>query len=277
MKIIDAFTFFNEIDLLKIRLELLYNHVDTFVICESNLTHAGKDKKYHFLENHKHFKKWEDKIVLQQYEPNIAGYDFSIKDDSYNPESASWKLETGQRNYLSSYLTHQNSEDIAFICDVDEIWQPILGDALRNKELSLECARLEMQFHYYFLNCRGIGNQNSKWLHPFYSKVALIKQDGDLSKKRVHENMPSIGNAGWHFSYLGGAQKVSEKIDAFAHQETNTAEINNLKYLERCIHLGIDHLNRPDHEWAFHPIDYYPEELSAQMKKYPHLIKASLL
>ncbi len=273
MKIIDAFTFFNELDLLKIRLELLYNYVDTFVICESNITHAGKNKKYHFLENQEQFKKWEDKIVLLKYEPNVTAYDFSRLDNLENPKSAAWKVETGQRNHLSTYLSLQNSEDIAFICDVDEIWQPNLAKSLREKEISLESARLEMSLHSYFLNCRGIGNENSRWLHPFYSKIALIKQDGDLSKKRVYENMPFIANAGWHFSYLGGAQKVSEKIDAFAHQETNTTEINDLKHLERCINLGIDHLNRQDHTWEFVSLDGYPEELRNEMIKFPYLIK----
>jgi hypothetical protein len=68
-----------------------------------------------------------------------------------------------------------------------------------------------------------------------------------------------------------------DKINAFAHQETNTAEINNLIHLESCINLGIDHLNRPDHEWAFRPIDCYPEGLRNEMKKFPHLIKTSLI
>jgi len=47
MKIYDYFTFFNEIDLLKIRLEYLYDYVDKFVISESNLTFSGQ--KNHFI------------------------------------------------------------------------------------------------------------------------------------------------------------------------------------------------------------------------------------
>jgi len=51
MKIIDAFPFFNEIDTLKIRLSLLYEKVDIFVICESNITYSGLSKSYNFLEH----------------------------------------------------------------------------------------------------------------------------------------------------------------------------------------------------------------------------------
>ena len=47
MKIIDAFSFFNEVDLLKLRLEYLRDVVDYFVISECNYTHSGKSKPYY--------------------------------------------------------------------------------------------------------------------------------------------------------------------------------------------------------------------------------------
>jgi len=39
-KIYDCFSFFNELDLLEIRLQELYDHVDYFVISEANKTHS---------------------------------------------------------------------------------------------------------------------------------------------------------------------------------------------------------------------------------------------
>ena len=44
MKIIDCFSFYNELDLLTYRLNLLNDYVDYFVIVEARQTHAGKDK-----------------------------------------------------------------------------------------------------------------------------------------------------------------------------------------------------------------------------------------
>ena len=44
-KVYDCITFFNEIDLLKLRLNILDNVVDYFVICESEYDHRGKKKK----------------------------------------------------------------------------------------------------------------------------------------------------------------------------------------------------------------------------------------
>lgn len=277
MKIIDTFIFFNEIDTLKIRLGLLYEKVDQFVICESNITHSGQTKTYNFLDHQNEFLPWAKKITYLQYEPDISHLDFTKKDEAYNPSSASWQIETGQRNYLGSYIRNLNSEDMVMVCDVDEIWNPTFADFIRSGQYELDAARMEMQFHHYYLNCVGISQSNSKWIHAFCAKASYLKSKQNISQIRVGEQLPIVAGVGWHFSYLGGAQKISEKIHAFAHQETNTAEINNLKHLENCINLGIDHLGRPDHEWAFHPLGYYPPEIKAEMEKFPHLIKKSLI
>ena len=278
MKIIDAFPFFNEIEILKIRLSMLYDKVDTFVICESNITHSGIHKPYNFLEFKNELTLWSDKIVFLKYEPDTSNLDFSKKITFFNPKSAAWIVENSQRNFLSTFLTTQHPNDVAVVCDVDEIWNPSVAEIIRTEQSHVKAARLEMQFHYYHLNCIGIGQNNSKWTHPFFAKVSYIKSNQDLTQIRVKtRRLPVIKNAGWHFSYIGNANKVSEKINAFSHQETNTPEINNLQHLARCISLGIDHLNRPDHEFAFRPIDYYPEVLRKEMKKYPHLIKSSLI
>ena len=44
MKIFDVFTFYNELDLLELRMEILGDVVDYFVINESNITFTGKEK-----------------------------------------------------------------------------------------------------------------------------------------------------------------------------------------------------------------------------------------
>lgn len=274
MKIIDAFTFFDEIDTLKIRLGLLYEKVDIFVICESNITHSGLKKNYNFLDHQEEFSQWMDKIVFIKFEPDISNLDFSKKDSSYNPSSATWLIETEQRNCLSRFFSTQEPCDIAIVCDIDEIWNPDLADHLRLGKIDFEAGRLEMQFHYYHLNCIGVGENNSLWRLPFFAKMSYLNLNSNLSQIRLEADLPIVGYAGWHFSYLGGAKKVSDKINAFAHQETNTREINNLEHLERCINLGIDHLNRSGFEWAFRPINFYPEKLRNEMKKFPYLIKS---
>ena len=69
--IYDCFPFFNEIDLLKIRLNTLDGVVDKFVIYESQYTFSGNIKKFYFEENKELFKDFLHKIIHIKDEDNI--------------------------------------------------------------------------------------------------------------------------------------------------------------------------------------------------------------
>ena len=62
-KVYDCFMFFNELDLLEIRLETLDPYVDYFVISECDSTFSGIDKPYVFEKNKDKFAKFADKII----------------------------------------------------------------------------------------------------------------------------------------------------------------------------------------------------------------------
>lgn len=278
MKIIDACTFFNEIELLKIRIELLYDHVDGFCICESNLTHPGDPKPYYFEEHQAEFSPWANKITYLKFQPDTTGLDFTIKDQAFNSASPAWQIERAQRNAIAQFCQQFNDEDLFIVTDLDELVNPEVVNALRSGAFKIDKARLEMQMHYYYMNCKGVGAENKLWHQGFVSTVGAIKNlQGNLSHMRVQEAMPVIQNGGWHLSYLGGAEQVSQKINVTAHVETNTPEINNLNHLKRCIELGIDHLNRPGYEYAFFPVDRYPVALAHLMRKNLNLVKTTLI
>ena len=63
MKIIDCFIFYNELELLNYRLNILYNIVDYFIIVESKYTFTGKEKELIFNENKERFSCFNDKII----------------------------------------------------------------------------------------------------------------------------------------------------------------------------------------------------------------------
>ena len=67
-KIYDCFNFFNELDILEMRLNILYDYVDYFVIVESSVTHTGLEKEYIFEKNKERFSKFVDKIILFKVE-----------------------------------------------------------------------------------------------------------------------------------------------------------------------------------------------------------------
>ena len=133
MKIYDCFTFFNELDLLEIRLEELYAVVDKFVIVEADRTHSGKYKGFVLEKNKKRYSKWWDKIIYVKiknsplprltwiYNLFLYTKNSFLKYVSFNAGLGNWNLENFQRNAIIRGLTHAEDKDIIIVSDLDEI------------------------------------------------------------------------------------------------------------------------------------------------------------
>ena len=78
IKIYDVFCFFNELDLLEIRLNILDPYVDYFVLYEAPRTFSGDPKPLYFQENRQRFKKWERKIIHYVVE-NVPGNEDDLR------------------------------------------------------------------------------------------------------------------------------------------------------------------------------------------------------
>ena len=118
MKIIDCFTFYNELGLLKYRLDTLYDIVDNFILVEATTTHSGNPKEL-FYEKNKHlYQKYQDKII------------HIIVDDM--PKTTSTHIpENFQRVCISRGFKNLNKDDILIISDLDEIPNPTLLEKLK--------------------------------------------------------------------------------------------------------------------------------------------------
>ena len=108
MKVYDCFTFFNELDVLEIRLQEMWDTTDYFVIAESNLSHSGKPKDYILLDNWDRFKPYADKIRR-------------IQVDDMPETKDSWVRERFQRKSIDRGLTDMNPEDLVIVSDMDEV------------------------------------------------------------------------------------------------------------------------------------------------------------
>jgi beta-1,4-mannosyl-glycoprotein beta-1,4-N-acetylglucosaminyltransferase len=268
MKIIDCFIFFNELDLLEFRLKLLDKHVDHFVIAESNLTHSGKPKPLHFEENKKRFEPWLKKIIYVPVNQTTEGLDFTLQVNSYTPQSAAWKLENAQRNALSAAGSIAAQEDLVLISDLDEIPHPFI---LKKINLDKGPVALNMLFHYYFFNCQNAGTE--RWWNG--SIVCTGKQFKATTAQQLRDNrnvFKSIPKAGWHFSYLGGLEKIKYKIQSFAHTEFNKEEYLKDENIIKAMEEGEDIFNRPGMLYKFVSLYYYPAWLRTVMLQYPSFL-----
>ena len=238
MAIYDCFQYFNEDHILDLRLNILNEHVDYFVISESTKTHQGKDKKLNFNINN--FKKYKNKIKYV-----VADYD--NKKNLLNHKGGESLIEQHQRNNLSNGLKDSNDSDLIILSDSDEI--PDLKK-LNQIKFKTKFTAFSQKMFMYKINLQNLDESN--WIG---SKVCLKKNFPvpqklrDLKFKdypfwRFDKFNLQIINGGWHFSFLQSPENIAEKIKSFSHGEFNTKENTDLDIIYRKIKDNVDIFNR---------------------------------
>ena len=116
--------YFDEEVILDLRLNILDQYVDYFVIVESIFTHKGDKRELQF--NHEKFKKFKDKIIYLVYDKNPSNIEEVLSSDNHDVKSHKYIFnalyrENGQRKFIVNGLDDANAEDIILISDVDEI------------------------------------------------------------------------------------------------------------------------------------------------------------
>ena len=254
--IYDCFLFFNEFELLEIRLNLLFDIIDKFVLVEANKTFSNKEKPFYFYENIKNYKTFLKKII-------------HIKINEYPITKDAWEMEKFQRNQISQGLLQCDNNDIILISDLDEIPNPDM--ILKyNKYGSGICKLKQVHFDYY-LNYQRIG-PTKYW---YSGKIARYKDIIDYTPQQIRstKDIRIIKNAGWHFSFLGGIDNIIYKIQSFSHQEWNNEKYLNEK-IKQKIFLGKDLFDRPDRRLIPIKISLknHPAYIVNNIDKYTNLI-----
>jgi len=285
--IYDCFTFFNELDLLEIRLNVLNDVVDKFVLVEATKTHQGNEKKLIYNENKHRFSAFTDKII------HVVVDKFPEAD-----AQLAWTLERYQRNMILEGLKNCEAEDVILISDIDEIPDP--SKIVSNKDKKGVKIFLQQMF-YYFLNCKNATlKENFRWpgtimvrfdelISPQYYRDMSIAVTGFYSPRFVirlfvklkfywtvlvrGKKVIFVEDGGWHFSYLGGVEAIIKKLEAFAHTEYNTMQCKNAERIEDAIKNGKDIFGR-DFQYKFIRLDNsFPEYVIKNSIKFEHLIK----
>lgn len=217
-KIYDCFLFFNELDVLEIRLNELYNSVDKFVLVESEETFRGKPKPLYFNDNKDRFAPFLDKIIHIVIKDRI---------DTGNP----WARERFQRDQIMKGLKQCEPNDIIILSDVDEIIResviPIIINKLDNEKLS--CILCEQTLYRFFLNSFDFSSSWAGTCATHYQN--FLKTSPDIFRlERDKNSKHRIPNAGWHFCSMGGQDSISKKYESFSHSEVDTEYHRSLQF-----------------------------------------------
>lgn len=225
--VFDCFPFFNELDLLELRLEELAPVVDKFVIVESDTTFRGNHKPLNFLDNHERFAAWQNKIVYHV----VKGTDIELH--SPDPQIQPWEREYWQRNaILTALRTHGAKEgDTIVLSDLDEI--PRRSSLLLALPLARgEIVDMALNIYCYGINIRAEGDHTIK---VFNYKFMTTPQ-----QIRTTPPVACYYDAGWEFSSMGTPETISYKLQNFAHWEVDRPEYTDPDEIRARIEARTD-------------------------------------
>lgn len=278
-QIYDCFTFFNETELLKVRFEELYDHVDYFVLVEATETFSGEAKPLYFQENRGCFDKYRDKII------HIIVDDFPQTTAGTHPDH--WMRQGFQLNAILRGLDRCQKEDVILISDLDEIpnrgaidqikkffGSPSLKNVKNENQLVCE---LHMRLFLFHLDCESLyGWKGAVKAAPYW----LVSKRLPWNLKLLHmydRDLPKIYDAGWHFhSMCGDKGELIAKLRgiyrydpgkdfALAENFSSLGTLSEVEDWENHVDAFID--------WS---LDFFGSKMVSIDSSYPEYIRANI-
>jgi len=224
---------------------------------EATKTHSNNEKPLHYNENKHLFEKFQDKII-------------HVIVDDYPQYEDSWTYERYQRNQIKSALVHCHPEDVIIISDADEIPNP--ETILKAQEMP-GINILEQTLFYYYFNMVNLKDRKWLWGSRILKYKDFVQSASDI---RCSKEGTVVPNGGWHFSYIGGADRIITKIESFCHQELNQDQFKEKETLEKRIERGEDLYGRKKMKLKFQAIpldDSFPKYLLENVDKFAPFIR----
>lgn len=232
-KVVDCFTFYNELDMLEFRLTELDSVVDIFVIVEATKTHSGFPKPLNFLLNQERFKKWLHKIYYYVVD------DLPLGEDSKHD----WFREEYQRNAITIPLSHLSLKplDIVIMSDLDEIVDINTIQEFKTSSVPYGAVGMCMDWYYYNLTTRlnYVEDPMKSTKAKVFHYETLFKDPLSMSEIR-HAEWFAVLEGGWHLTFFMTEDKIIEKLESYAHQEFNTDDIKDPEKIRSLITEGKD-------------------------------------
>lgn len=274
----DCFQFFNELDILKLRLQVLSPVVDRFVISEATTTFSSLPKPLYYEENKEMFAEFADKII------------HVTVDDT--PPGDTHTRDTFQKSAVGRGLKDCTDEDIVIFSDLDEIPNPVKIQEILADFDQTKIYHFAQRLFYCYLNMEEVsgkllsyagdfeGVEQKQWIGSKLCSYKLLREQklqlGELRFPERKADGIRVADGGWHFGYMGGhgeadiRKRVQDKVVSAAHQEYNKREV--LSDVADKIRDGQDIFGR-DARFVMRTIDAtYPVYLQEHQVEYAHLI-----
>jgi hypothetical protein len=220
------------------------------------------------------------------------------------PNVTAWDRDRFQKNAIVRGLTECRPDDVIMVSDLDEIPSP---EKVREAAQMDGWRLFRQRLFYYFFNCVST-EEDAHVLDGAYTwhgthmlnfrdldrsiedyraiSVRLTKCYTDRPTKRLYRKiwrsylcmlggvrLRLIDEGGWHFSYLGGVEKIIQKMESLAHPEFNTPEYKDRSRIIHALETGGDIFGRAT-RWRIVPLDdSFPAYLRANTPRYGDFIR----
>ena len=269
MKIYDCFSYWDEDLLLDLRLNILNEYVDYFVIVEGNKTWQNNYKKLRFDIDK--FPKFKKKIIY------IPVEDMPDGDDPYLRENF-------QRNAMLRGLVSTSENDLIIISDLDEIPNP---EAINKFKKNMKYAVFKQNHYYYKINLQSTLNpywygsricikrflKSPQWLRNLKFKKRPLWR---IDKFRLNN---IIENGGWHFCNLKNAEQLLYKYknlcetnDPYHFKEKIDKKYLQIDEIQKKINSGNDIIGRNEVYKASKVDKSFPNHILENIDKYKNWI-----
>lgn len=293
MKIFDIFPFFNELDLLEVRLNILDPYVDYFVLSESTKTFSGIEKPLFYEENKSRFDKFNHKIIHNVVRDDASTEELNSCGKRYGTQVEAQQRDTYQKDCIKELvLSHSNSDDIFIWSDVDEIPNP---EVIKNisdffeKDTIFHLAQKNYLGYLNLLEVSGLirgmtddfipdEGEQKKWLGTKIIDFNILEKYTFTELRNYISEVKNsrISNGGWHWSYVGSEglnvqERILKKVECAAHTEYNN---DSVKSYIPSVSDNKDPFGRNYAKYIVENVDdSYPEYILKNMEKYDYLIK----
>lgn len=199
--VVDCFKFSNEFERLKLRLNILNDIADWFVLVEATMSHSGDPKPLFFEQNKKIFGPWLDRIR------------HVVVDDMPRNVPSNYDRDRFQMDAIMRGLPELRSNDTLIISDLDEIPNP---SVIRLYKPSHGIMGLKCYNSIFYLN---VENYTVSWCNPKILNAEIIKR---VTPTGIRDYWAAgwghyFHAGGWHFSYCGGLEEFQYKITHYSH------------------------------------------------------------
>ncbi len=262
-RLFDCFLYNNEIELLEIRLQLLSDLVDKFVIVWASEAFTGKKKRQQFPFDNPFVRLHARKIQVVVID-KLQG-------------TNTWQKESYSRNRMVDGLAGLEGNDIVMISDVDEIPRPsVLRHLQFNNWGAAGIKVLGLDYFNFKFNYKLIHGLQAICAGPVlcrFEKLTSPQSIRDYHWRALEMDGLLIEDGGWHFSFLTRSGDLVEKLTSFAHQEpeiqSRKDDITELIRLRQGFH---DHLHAAS-VWAIVNLEHMGcVELESLIRGYPDFI-----